>query len=297
MTFTIRPYQDSDFEAVYAVWQAALGASWPITVDFFRPYIQAGDRLVTERDGQVVGFAMTQNNAAHHEGTISLVMVRPENQRQGIGRQLQTAAVESLRAQGVVEIQLGHGPFWPGVPVDLPAAVGFFKTCGWVFQDTNYDLAQDLSAYQTPLGILERVAEQGIEFRLASQADVGAILELEDRVFSYWAEFFHITANAGHYDKILGAWDGDTAVGALLLEAGPNHWHQLLGDDMGTIGCVGVDDAYQGRGIGVAMTARASEILKAKGVRQCHVGWTDLLTFYGRLGYRVWRTFALTDEP
>ncbi len=297
MIFTIRPYQSSDFDAVYALWQDSLGAAWSIAVEFFRRYVEVGERMVAEQDGEVVGFVMAQVNPARHEGTIPLVIVRPENQRQGIGRALQAAAVERLRQLGVAEIQLGHGPFWPGIPIDLPGAVDFFKACGWVFRETAYDLTQDLIDYQTPPGILERVADQGIEFRQASQGDIGAILELEDRVFPYWAEFFHLTADAGQYMNILGAWDGEKAVGALLLEATPNHWQQLLGDDMGTIGCVGVDDAYQERGIGVAMTARASEILKAKGVRQCHVGWTDLLTFYGRLGYTVWRTFSLTDEP
>lgn len=42
------------------------------------------------------------------------------------------------------------------------------------------------------------------------------------------------------------------------------------------------------------MVARASEILRERGARYAHIGWTGLVDFYGRLGYAVWREFQIS---
>lgn len=67
----------------------------------------------------------------------------------------------------------------------------------------------------------------------------------------------------------------------------------MLGPDMSTIGCVGVAAEHQGAGIGTAMVARASEVLRDRGVGTCHIGWTTRAGFYGWLGYRHWRSYAM----
>jgi ribosomal protein S18 acetylase RimI-like enzyme len=302
MTLSIRPYQATDVDAVYQLWQEALGTSWPITPDFLAlllsdyGHANVDEHLVAEQDGQLIGFIAMRTDSPT-EGSIPLVMVSPTKQRQGIGRRLQAVAVERFHQKDIDIISLGHGPFWPGVPHECPGAVEFFKACGWKLLDTNYDLLQDLTAYQTPSGVLERIAPLHIDFRLASPTDVVTIVDFEQRVFPFWSQFFKGTADAGKYTDILAAWDGQTVVGTLLLEAAPAHWHLLLGDDMGNIGCVGVDEHCQGQGIGLALVATASAILQKRGVRQCVIGWTDLLNFYGKLGYTIWRTYAMTDEP
>jgi predicted N-acetyltransferase YhbS len=67
----------------------------------------------------------------------------------------------------------------------------------------------------------------------------------------------------------------------------------MLGPQAGTISCVGVAPDMQGRGIGSAMVARASEILRDNGTRTCHIGWTGRESFYIRAGYRPWRRYRM----
>lgn len=307
----IRPYQSSDFDAIYAMWEATLAQEWPITRRYLERMVSGyshyreGDHFVAEIDGHVVGFAAIQRNEGEKSGSILFMMVSPDNQRQGVGRLLHSAAIKRLRGLGVEQINLAQGGdeyIWPGVPLNLPGAVDFFRACGWDFPHTNYDLAQDLTAYQTPDGVLKRIPPT-IELRLcASAKEAAKVIEFEHRIFPFWAVYYQMTADDGRYADILAAWDGDNVVGSLLFDKGDVQglapdavWHSILGDDMGIIGAVGVNETHEGRGIGLAMVARASEILRGLGVRQCLIGWTELINFYGKLGYGVWRSYAVTD--
>jgi predicted N-acetyltransferase YhbS len=312
MTVSLRAYQPSDLDALYPLWEATLGETWPLTAAYLKrmligvPRYQEGDYLVAEDNGQVVGFAATQVHSSGKEAGIALLMVKPDYQRQGIGTKLHTAAMERIGTKHVQVVNLAHSgadPFWPGVPLEPAGGIDFFKACGWKFPDINYDLTRDLRDYQTPPGVLKRVAEQGIQIRPTTADQAPAVVEFERRAFPFWAEFFEMTEDDGRYSDIVAAWDGERVVGSLLIEK-PNLdalnpgglWHRILGQDMGGLGAVGVDESYQGRGIGLAMVARGSEMLSERGVSQCVIGWTDLTDFYGKLGYRVWRSYGMTDQ-
>jgi predicted N-acetyltransferase YhbS len=311
MSPSLRPYRSSDFEALLDLWQAAMGASWPLTPQYLARMTtgsnryQEGDHIVAEQDGRIVGFAATRVHASGKRGGIPLLMVDPTMQRQGIGTQLHNAALEHLRRKQVSTINFPNGGerFWPGVPHNSPGAEAFFEACGWKLDEFNYDLTRDLKDYQTPPGVLERAAQQGIVYRPATAEDAPRIIAFEELNFPFWAEYFVETAVEGRYMDILAAWDGDEVVGSLMLSKidlktlhQDGLWHLLLGDDMGTIGAVGVQEARERRGIGLAMVATASEILQERGVCQCVIGWTDLMDFYGKLGYTIWREYWMAES-
>jgi predicted GNAT family acetyltransferase len=74
----------------------------------------------------------------------------------------------------------------------------------------------------------------------------------------------------------------------------------ILGPAAATISCVGVAPHMEGRGIGTALVARASEILRDRGVGTCHISWTVRESFYTRAGYRPWyryRMFRVATSP
>jgi predicted N-acetyltransferase YhbS len=90
-----------------------------------------------------------------------------------------------------------------------------------------------------------------------------------------------------------------TVVGTLLFR-GPlaaTIYEPMLGPEAGTIGCVGVATEAQGAGVGSAMVARASELLRDAGTRACHIGWTRRERFYTRLGYTPWRRYHMARRP
>jgi GNAT superfamily N-acetyltransferase len=87
-------------------------------------------------------------------------------------------------------------------------------------------------------------------------------------------------------------------VGTLLFSGPPGAtiYKPLLGRDAGTIGCVGVAAAARGAGVGSAMVARASELLRDAGTRACHISWTQRERFYTRLGYVPWRRYHMASR-
>jgi predicted N-acetyltransferase YhbS len=318
LTVSIRPYNpQQDLAALFELWPAALAPLWPITrPELLRAILtdhsnyRTGDHWVAEASGRIVGLVATQidrrNSTPNPYGGIAVLLVDPQRQRQGIGSALHEAALSYLKQMGIRQATLGGGGvarFWPGVPGNLPDARAFFENQGWTFSETTYDLVRQLRDYQTPPAISQRMREEQIEIRAATANEVEEVLDFEQREFPNWMREFQPKALAGDYADFLIARDRRGIVGTLLLFTPQSHrlsanliWKALLGDDLGGLGAVGVAASERGRGIGLALVARASELLQARGVGHSHIDWTGLISFYGRLGYTPWREYYLGER-
>ncbi|MEN6341376.1 MAG: GNAT family N-acetyltransferase [Methanospirillum sp.] len=111
MAWTVRPFSDADFPAVWAlervrdaegyasavtVRQAA--ALWPATL------------LVADEDGEVVGFTLAAASSDPAVGWILRLKVREDRRRQGCATALLRAALERLRDDGVRVVRLTVAP-------------------------------------------------------------------------------------------------------------------------------------------------------------------------------------------
>lgn len=309
----IRPYDERDATVIFELWQAALSEKWPLTKALFQIIIgskrgyQTMQHFVAIKGGAVVGFVATQTTAniavpGTPIGSICALYVAPRAQRRGIGRMLLEKAFEHLRGLMVSRVQLGgwEPRFWPGVPANLPGACAFVEACGWSLSRSDYDLVRHLDDYETPPAIIERLHDEGIWIEPATRASVSDVIAFQLREFPPWHEHYHYTAAIGDYADILVAREGDEVVGALLMcspDLRPKRseviWQTILGPDMGALNAVGVAQHARGRGIGIGLVARGSEILKARKAGCCHIGWTGLLDFYGKLGYTPWREYKI----
>jgi beta-N-acetylhexosaminidase len=283
----IRPFVPAaDREAVAQLWTAALASAWPLLP---AGIAMLGDGVLAEDDTGAVGFA-----AADLAGIIPLILVRPDRQRQGIGTRLLAAALENLRAAGVTEVRAASGGssyIWPGVPRDLPAALRFFAASGWLHTQDVLDLVTDLARYRPPAAVYQRAADAGVSLVQAASADLDTVLAFEAATFPSWVRWF-----AAGTEDILVARDSSGTIAGTLVFAGPGAdtvYAPMLGPAAGTIGCVGVAPQLEGRGIGSAMVAQASEILGERGTRACHISWTSRESFYVRVGYQPWRRYAM----
>jgi GNAT superfamily N-acetyltransferase len=292
MNLTTRAYdpkRDADF--ALQLYGALLGVQWPVEPEAFRLRARAG--LVACADDTAVGLALIGSERG--DVKVQLLLVAEAYQRRGVGSFLHAATLEELRRRGAGSVQLAGGPsyFWAGVPRNLPDAVRFFARQGWDYGEPSWDLVCDLQGYITPSTVVTRGDTPAITCRPAYEHERTSVLQLEDWHFSNWAEYFH-GAETG--DMVVAVNAEGTVVGALLVEwpGRPFLWSRLLGPSACTIGVVGVDSAARGVGIGTAMLARACELLRDAGGRQCHIGWTSLLSFYGRLGFVPWREYAMS---
>jgi GNAT superfamily N-acetyltransferase len=272
------------------LWDAALGPVWPLApgaLDIAR------HGLVAEEDGAGLGVVVVDP-----AGSIPLLLVDPAHQRRGAGTRLLDGAMERLGELGAATVGLGSGGddyLWPGVPDDLPAAVGFFAARGWRYRHTVIDLTADLRGYRAPAGVLERPAAVGVSIDVLAERDRAEVLAFEAATFPDWVVWFERLDAS-----VLVARDAAGAVVGTLLFRGPPDatvYAPMLGLDAGTIGCVGVAEAARGAGVGTAMVARASELLRELGTGTCHIGWTRRERFYARVGYAPWRRYHMATRP
>jgi len=293
---------------VFQLWQKTIGQLWPLDkLSLQRVLARAGTHFVAlegDENGPIVGFVAT--NVEEHTGHITLLLVTPDKQRQGIGKALHDTAIVHFRQTGVTDVQLGGGSsrFFPGVPENLSDAVPFFHSRGWSFEGEQYhvvyDLIQDLRTYATPNYVWQRV-HQHIYFETIAHGKVNELLIYEAREFSGWLEAFQRVIALGDYDDLLVGRDATGQIVASLIMYTPQSnkerldvlWPAIFGKSLGAIGCVGVAEQEQGKGIGLALVARATELLIERGVEYCSIDWVVLTDFYAKLGYQIWRGYHM----
>lgn len=59
---------------------------------------------------------------------------------------------------------------------------------------------------------------------------------------------------------------------------------------------LGVAEPQRGQGIGLALAACVTATLWERGVETSSVGWTWLVDWYGKLGYRLWREYWMSRK-
>lgn len=307
---TIEPYTISDLAPAFALWQITLGQTWPIDFTRFRQILQApgAQHFVAKEHEQLVGLAATTQSAEleRRTGYLQLLLIAPRWQRKGLGSALHEAAMQHLQASDAQIAQLGGlvPRFWCGLPANLLAARSFFSKQGWEFDQPVYDLVQNLHRSTTAPAIYQRIEGQGITLETGSKEMVPEILAFEQREFPHWLHHYERCARLGDFQDMLCARHRDgRIVGTLLMYTPRSHqtrtdlvWRVLLGYDAGALGAVGVAPSAQGQGIGLALVARASDLLKARGVRNGVIDWVQLTGFYAKLGYKKWRAFLTSTR-
>jgi ribosomal protein S18 acetylase RimI-like enzyme len=302
-SYRIRPLDPGrDRPLLGRLWEAALGSVWPLTpgaLDLVKEGLVAergyGERHresgpgEADRAGRGVGMV-----AVDPAGSIPLLVVDPAYQRRGVGTRLLDAGMARLGQLGATTVALGGGGndyIWPGVPDNLPGAVRFFRARGWGFDHTVIDLVADLRGYEAPAGVGERAGRAGVSIEVMAGPERAEVMAFEAATFPDWVGWFERLDSS-----VLVARDRAGAAAGTLLFRGPlgaTIYEPLLGPDAGTIGCVGVAAPARGAGVGSAMVARASELLRDAGTRACHIGWTRRERFYTRVGYAPWRRYHM----
>jgi|SRR5215211_1859637 len=289
MSITVRAFDATpDRSALERLWAATLESVWPLDPDALKVI---RDGLVAERRGQVVGLVALDGDS------IPLLLVAPSAQRTGVGSALHSAALELLQERGAERVSLGSGGedhLWPGVPANLPTAVTFFQAHGWAWDYVAIDLVRDLRGYIDLIGAVAGAAGRGISLAVAGARDLPEVLAFEEAHFPEWLGFFRRGDSS-----ILAARDREGAIVGTLLLRGPgpvSRFWRLLGADSAAIACVGVAESAQGRGVGSALVARASELLRDAGARVCLIDWVVRTDFYRRVGFEPWREYFMATR-
>ena len=297
-THQIRPYEaTSDREPIFHLWETAFGETWPLYPEAFYATINspAAHHLVAESDGTLAGLAAGSTDGQDRANIIA-VAVSPEHRGEGIESKLLAAAIQHFRTLGVTNLRFGGGPsyFWPGVPTDQPDLLQILEQDGWQTGGQISDMVADIETSRVPPELIDRITRSGAHLRLATVGDGPAILAFEEEHFPQWWPTAAMRVEHEDFTNILLAELDGMLVGTNFLTppGDPSFlWTRMLGEDCGAYGAIGVSEAHRGHYIGYSLATRAAEILRARGARKIFLGWVFSTEWYGRLGYRAWKTY------
>ncbi len=277
---------------VYDLWQSELGDVWPINQSVFDEIVFSKNSVnyLARENGKLAGILSTQ--ITNDTGSIVCIVVDKSRQRQGIGTQLLNRAIENLTLKGVRQIHLGSGGstyFWPGIPANLENAKKFFEKRDWLYTHTSVDMILRLESFKSPDSIFENIDRQGITLKLLPENEVENLLTFEKHSFPEWHQYFARAVDTGRLNDILIAVSANEDIlGSVLIEGKSPKWNCLLGDKVAEIGALGVLVEARNQGIGIALAAKGTQILKDTDFEVAFLGWTWLIDWYGKLGYKVW---------
>jgi ribosomal protein S18 acetylase RimI-like enzyme len=314
------PYEPSRRQQLLDVWNAGLGARFPLSASLFiqnaerDPHAAAGACWTALLpDGRTAGFCLTKivgeplaaDGWQPNRGWISLLAVHPTHQRRGIGTALLARAEDDLRARGRGLITVGADPnhFLPGVP-EGEGAVAFFRRAGYAFTGEAYDLhrpaADPLPRERLPASL----RETDVTIRPLEAGDGARLFAFLDAVFPgrwrYGVE--RVLAHGGSFADLAGVIEEGRVVGFAQMfhprspYIGPSIAWTRHGTRAGGIGPIGLAPHVRGRGLGLALLRRCVEWLQRMGIEDVVVDWTSLVEFYGRLGFSVWRRYHQGDK-
>ena len=319
-TFSIVPYQPPQESAVLTLWNRTIADQFPMRRRLFlqqtraNPSFRFDDAAVAWVGDEPVGFVLTRPHrqsfptGERYQGTgaLSVLLVRPDARRQGIGSALLDWAHGHLRRSGALQVRLGAGleHTFPGVPTTAPAARSFFEHHGYRFTYEVSDLILDLRQYQRPAKTDESLRQAGpsVTFGPCQPGEEQPLLDFVTANFPgswwYWTDR---RLAAGDREYLYLMRHGSRVVGFAHLYSsrarviGPSiFWAPRLGPRYGGLGPIGLAEDLRGRGLGLALLCRSLEHLRHHGVRRTVVDWTDLPAFYAQVGFRVWQSYWMS---
>ena len=313
----IVPYHPEMLRHVIAVWNAAIGGSFPLREIVFVQNATASAHFDPEGlwvavapAQRVVGMSLAKvareplagDGWLFDRGWISLIAVHPKFQGRGVGRALLSRAEAFLRARSRRRSILGGDPghFLPGVPQE-EAALAFFAATGYSFEGEAYDLRRSVAGYATPAEVTKALdAHPDLQIRPLRPGEEAQLLAFLDAAFpGRWrytvARFLEA---GGAIADIMGVVRGLAVLGFAHLfhpaspVVGPSMtWASNGTASAGGLGPMGLAPTLRGRGLGLALLDRSIQHLGALGVREIIVDWTGLTRFYGRLGFSTWKRY------
>lgn len=305
------------------LWNRALGDRFPMRPELmaanlwnepnFDPEgsraMMAGDRMVA-----LVAVKRRQhpmdNVPADQKGWISVLVVDPAFQGRGLGSALLRDALTHLRRYSAEPVALGSdtGHFFPGIPLDCRHALDWFARRGAALGAMECDLANtEMATYEHPEAARRAFArEPGIVYRPMAPGEEEAALAFMRRAFpGRWAwELEQHLAGGGLREDVMLALEGGAVVGLARI-AGPwsrhfapgTYWAPRFPGPHGSLGPIGVAEEARGRGIGLALLSASLAELRDRGVQSAVIDWTQLVRFYGMVGFRPWIWYLRAAMP
>lgn len=300
-TYRIRPATEGDYSRIVAIRNSQMPE--PTTLEEFQrnqeifpPECKMLRWVAVDEEDYVLASAVINNSPQMKPGEFAVnIRVEKAFQKRGIGRALYRAVEESplfAEAQRLVA----------EVRDEETDSLAWVERLGFIKEHHIFESTVELATFDpTPFAdAVARVRDQGIRFttladeypaedRLRRHYEITwrlapDIPSFEDRPIPSWEYWLKAVGSNPHFNpaSIFLAMDGETCAGIaeLTLFAGGATYN----------GFTGVDRAYRGRGIALALKAVALEWARGQGIPYVrtnnHSVNGPMLAVNGKLGYR-----------
>ncbi|USG66915.1 GNAT family N-acetyltransferase [Brevibacillus ruminantium] len=242
-------------------------------------------------------------------GWIQTLLVDRGYRRKGVGTALLERAEKALTSWKVDKIALGSDwwHYFPGVPEEEQELMAWLERRGYLRGRPQYDLlgrkaveADSDGAGPGLLPLLERPNRDEVRFRMGEPQDREPLLSFFRRCFpgrwEYEALCYFEKGGTGREfvlaeknGKIMGFCRINDSRSPLIAQN--VYWAPLFAEELGGIGPLGIDPAERGQGYGRAVVEAGIYFLQQRGIRTICIDWTDLVGFYEKLGFQVWKRY------
>ena len=246
-------------------------------------------------------------------GNLSFILVAEQARRRGIGTALLGKIEGWARARGVVTLAMGQDSyhFFPGAPLgessSAKSLLGFLDARGFTAGGAEHDVLADLGSLDFALlgrGVKRSPGYSVIHFRpeLRESLEAFFMANFPGRWRSDTMEA--LDAGMRKEDLLLCIEDSTSLIvgfsriydnSSSILGPGV-YWRGIMGSAPCGLGPIGVDESRRGLGLGLRLLYESLLELARRGGRVCAIDWTDLVDFYAKMGFAIWKSYRLYSK-
>jgi mycothiol synthase len=255
------------------VWAGGRGTAPPVVAT-------QGDDLVGLIGGRLAPSAGGTTDGGS-TAYVSVMAVRDDRRRQGVGRALLSSLESRMSAAGAAEMWTGGSQpnyWWPGIDQRYEAARALFDRSGYVRDHDATNLSVHLSE-----DLLADLPVAGVTTRRLSAGEFSAFQGWVSSTFDeVWDRELELTLLREPVSCFV-AEESDTYVGFAAYDTNRVGW----------FGPMGSATAARGRGIGAALLRLCLRDYYLRGDRDCEIAWAGPQKFYrDAVGARPGRWFS-----
>lgn len=295
---------------IVALWNEEIGDRFPMSIALWNqnttnePNVLKEGSLAVMEKGELNGFIVAKRYSEKLEATmptsvgwIQSMLVRKSCRNQGLGSNLLQLAERALIEAGVEEIRLGRDPwhYFPGVPLEDQTSIHWFEKQGYIKGGIETDLIKDVRDRE-----LFSLTNSSEHYRLLTKDDIPSLLRFLKRTFPgrWHYEALHYDLIGGSGREFIGFFIEDELLGFCRLNdpkspviAQNVYWSALRQGQLGGIGPLGIDREIRGSHFGIDLVKSAANELIGRGMTEIVIDWTQLVAFYGKLGFTPWKQY------
>ena len=209
---------------------------------------------------------------------------------------------QNLKDRGVYKVVFGQDVrhFFAGCPNDVASLRDLLMVEGFEQGAKYYDVHQDLNDYEPDKKASEKLKDSAIRVT-PIQKDEMSHLENFLRAEFPGRWLYDTTAKVKAEDGcsfLYGLWVNKQLKGFALTQDEKHKFPisgAVFGKGLGakwcTLGPIGVAKDARGQGLGDALLTGALTSMKKAGKRNCLIDWTMLTDWYGKHGFKIYRTY------